>query len=81
MSNIRPDLFVEGEAWLTPAEVAAIFRIDPQTLATWRKRGKIPYKRTPGGHARYWEPDVKAILRNETPPSWANGKPTEDDED
>lgn len=51
---------------LTPGEVAQEFRVDPKTVARWAKSGKIPYLRTAGGHRRFRESDVKAIL-NGTP--------------
>ncbi|MFI9526321.1 BldC family transcriptional regulator [Micromonospora rosaria] len=47
---------------LTPAEVAAIFRVDPKTVTRWAKAGKLPSIRTPGGHRRYPEGPVRALL-------------------
>lgn len=43
-------------AWLTPAEVAREFRVDPKTVTRWAKSGRIPPDaiiRTLGGHRRY----------------------------
>jgi hypothetical protein len=31
----------EAEALLTPAEVAAMFRVDPKTVTRWAKAGKL----------------------------------------
>lgn len=47
---------------LTPAEVGAIFRVDPKTVTRWAKAGKLNSVRTPGGHRRYSEVEVRALL-------------------
>ena len=65
MSNIRPELFVEGETMLTPAETAALFRVDRATVTRWANTGKIPCVRLPSGHRRYPERAVRAILAGE----------------
>ncbi len=52
----------EAEVLLTPAEVAALFRVDPKTVTRWAKAGKLSSIRTLGGHRRYRESEVKALL-------------------
>ncbi|MFP5346788.1 MAG: BldC family transcriptional regulator [Actinomycetes bacterium] len=52
----------EAETLLTPAEVAALFRVDPKTVTRWAKAGKLSSIRTLGGHRRYREAEVKALL-------------------
>ena len=52
----------ETESLLTPAEVAAMFRVDPKTVTRWAKAGKLTSIRTLGGHRRYREAEVKALL-------------------
>jgi excisionase family DNA binding protein len=47
---------------LTPGEVAKQFGVSPKTLIRWANDGKIPSVRTIGGHRRYRESVVKAIL-------------------
>jgi excisionase family DNA binding protein len=47
---------------LTPAEVASAFRVDPKTVTRWAKAGKLASIRTLGGHRRYLEAEVRAIL-------------------
>lgn len=47
---------------LTPAEVAAAFRVDPKTVTRWAKSGKLRSIRTLGGHRRYLEAEVRAII-------------------
>lgn len=57
----------EGEALLTPAEVAALFRVDPKTVTRWAKAGKLTSIRTLGGHRRYRSNEVHALLDRVTP--------------
>ena len=51
------------ENLLTPSEVAALFRVDPKTVTRWAKAGKLTTIRTLGGHRRYKESEVKALLQ------------------
>jgi excisionase family DNA binding protein len=52
----------DQEVLLTPAEVASLFRVDPKTVTRWAKAGKLTSIRTLGGHRRYKESEVKALL-------------------
>jgi excisionase family DNA binding protein len=52
----------DHEVLLTPAEVASLFRVDPKTVTRWAKSGKLTSIRTLGGHRRYKESEVKALL-------------------
>jgi len=52
---------------LTPGEVAALFRVDPKTVTRWAKAGRISAVRTPGGHCRFRQADVDALLEANTP--------------
>jgi len=52
----------ESEVLLTPAEVASLFRVDPKTVTRWAKAGKLSSIRTLGGHRRYKESEVRALL-------------------
>jgi excisionase family DNA binding protein len=54
------------EVLLTPAEVASLFRVDPKTVTRWAKSGKLTSIRTLGGHRRYKESEVKALLLKTT---------------
>jgi excisionase family DNA binding protein len=47
---------------LTPGEVAALFRVDPKTVTRWAASGRISSIRTPGGHRRYREVEIRALL-------------------
>jgi excisionase family DNA binding protein len=55
------------EPLLTPAEVAAMFRVDPKTVTRWAKAGKLTSIRTLGGHRRYRELEVKGYLAKMRP--------------
>lgn len=57
----------ESEPLLTPAEVAALFRVDPKTVTRWAKAGKLTSIRTLGGHRRYRASEVHALLEAHTP--------------
>jgi excisionase family DNA binding protein len=52
----------DSEPLLTPAEVAAMFRVDPKTVTRWAKAGKLSSIRTLGGHRRYRETEVRRLL-------------------
>jgi excisionase family DNA binding protein len=52
----------EADQLLTPAEVAVLFRVDPKTVSRWARAGKLQAIRTLGGHRRYRETDVRALL-------------------
>ena len=53
------------ERLLTPGEVASLFRVDPKTVTRWAAAGRISSIRTPGGHRRFRESEVRALLRGE----------------
>lgn len=63
MSGQDPD----PEHLLTPAEVAALFRVDPKTVTRWAKAGKLTSIRTLGGHRRYRASEVHALLEAQSP--------------
>ena len=52
----------EVEKLLTPAEVASLFRVELKTVTRWAKAGKLNSIRTLGGHRRYREAEVRALL-------------------
>lgn len=54
----------DNDSLLTPAEVAAMFKVDPKTVTRWARAGKLTSIRTLGGHRRYKEAEVKALLRD-----------------
>lgn len=48
---------------LTPAEVAAMFRVDPKTVTRWATEGKLHPIRTLGGHRRYRVTEIRELLK------------------
>jgi excisionase family DNA binding protein len=59
----------EEDRVLTPAEVAAMFRVDPKTVTRWAKAGRLTSIRTLGGHRRYPEAEVRALLARSGEPA------------
>ncbi|WP_242904430.1 BldC family transcriptional regulator [Actinomadura terrae] len=57
-----PRKTLQHDVLLTPAEVAAMFRVDAKTVTRWAQQDKIPYVWTLGGHRRYPEKEVRALL-------------------
>jgi excisionase family DNA binding protein len=55
-----------AERLLTPGEVAALFRVDPKTVTRWASAGRIGSIRTPGGHRRFRESEVREMLADLT---------------
>ena len=50
------------EQLLTPGEVALMFRVNPKTVTRWASAGRIGSIRTPGGHRRFRESEVRGLL-------------------
>lgn len=51
--------------WMKASEVAALFGVDPKTVASWQKNGKldkIRYFKTPGGHRRFSREDIVKLM-------------------
>ncbi|WP_297645481.1 BldC family transcriptional regulator [Pseudonocardia sp.] len=55
-----------NERLLTPGEVATLFRVDPKTVTRWASAGRIGSIRTPGGHRRFRESEVRSMLADLT---------------
>ncbi|QXJ27073.1 BldC family transcriptional regulator (plasmid) [Actinomadura graeca] len=60
-----PAKSVSEERFLTPAEVGALFRVDPKTATRWAAQGRVGSIRTPGGHRRFRESEIRALLADE----------------
>jgi len=68
MDQHHTDGYPPGERLLLREEVGDIFRVRPATVTRWVKAGKIPQDavvRTLGGHARYRESHILALLSGE----------------
>jgi excisionase family DNA binding protein len=52
--------------YMTPAEVARAFSVDPKTVTRWANKGLItPHHRTLGGIRRYARAEVEALLKRD----------------
>lgn len=63
------------ERLMTPGEVAALFRVDAKTVTRWGKAGRLRSIRTPGGHRRFLESDVRALLDGGKPQASSTANP------
>jgi excisionase family DNA binding protein len=59
---------IDSDNLLTPAEVAQMFRVNPKTVTRWAKAGRLTSIRTLGGHRRYREVEVRALLTGDREP-------------
>lgn len=55
------------QQWMTPGEVAAVFRVDPKTVTRWGADGRIPSMKTPGGHRRFRRDVIERLAAFEDP--------------
>ena len=51
--------------WLSLQDASRMLGVHPSTLRQWADAGKIHTVRTPGGHRRFAESDVRALLEPE----------------
>jgi len=56
-----------GGRWLSLGEAASWLGVDEATLRHWADTGRIRTFRTPGGHRRFLEDDLRALIQRETP--------------
>ena len=66
MATPNPTTPDGAEHLLTPGEVASLFRVDPKTVTRWASAGRIGSIRTPGGHRRFRESEVRSMLASLT---------------
>jgi excisionase family DNA binding protein len=67
----------EEDQLLSPARVAKMFGVSGATLRHWAENGTLPFTRTLGGHRRFREIDVRAILTGIAPLSAQEKEETE----
>jgi excisionase family DNA binding protein len=48
--------------YLRTAQVAALLHVSPKTVTRWAQEGRLPYLRTLGGHRRYPDAEIRALL-------------------
>src|SRR4051794_37561585 len=63
--GIKGDDVEARERLLTPGEVASLSRAAPKPVTRGAAAGRISSIRTPGGHRRFRESEVRALLRGE----------------
>jgi excisionase family DNA binding protein len=51
-----------GGRWLSINAACAYLGVDQSTLRRWSDAGKVPVFRTPGGHRRYAEADLRRLI-------------------
>ena len=66
-------IVIEIDGWsfapehvMTPTEAAEAFKVDPKTIYTWARCGRLASIRTPTGHRRYSRQQVEHLLRGES---------------
>lgn len=53
---------VRPKRWLALSKAAALLSVDEATLRHWADLGKVKTFRTPGGHRRFLEDDIRALM-------------------
>ena len=48
--------------YLRTAQVAEFLQVSPKTVSRWAQEGMLPYVRTLGGHRRYPDAEIRALL-------------------
>jgi excisionase family DNA binding protein len=48
--------------YLRTAQVAEFLQVSPKTVSRWAQEGMLPYIRTLGGHRRYPDAEIRALL-------------------
>ena len=57
--------------YLRTAQVAELLHVSPKTVSRWAQVGRLPYLRTLGGHRRYPDREIRALLETLSEPSSA----------
>src|SRR5918994_4033666 len=48
--------------YLRTAQVAELLHVSPKTVSRWAQEGRLPFFRTLGGHRRYPDAEIRALL-------------------
>ena len=56
------------EPYLRTAQVAELLHVSPKTVSRWAQEGRLPYLRTLGGHRRYPDREIRALLETLSEP-------------
>jgi excisionase family DNA binding protein len=55
--------------YLRTAQVAELLHVSPKTVSRWAQEGRLPYLRTLGGHRRYPDAEIRALVETLSEPS------------
>jgi excisionase family DNA binding protein len=55
----------ESRPLMRPGEVAALFRVHPQTIGRWVRKGALEAFRTPGGQMRFDRAYIERKLKED----------------
>jgi len=61
--------------YLRTAQVAELLHVSPKTVSRWAQEGRLPYLRTLGGHRRYPDAEIRALVETLSEPSVAGQPP------
>jgi excisionase family DNA binding protein len=62
----------------TDSPVAELLHVSPKTVSRWAQEGRLPYLRTLGGHRRYPDVEIRALVETLSersagqPPTWSS---------
>jgi excisionase family DNA binding protein len=54
--------------YLRTAQVAELLQVSPKTVSRWAQEGMLPHVRTLGGHRRYPDQEIRALLETLSEP-------------
>jgi excisionase family DNA binding protein len=57
----QPTVPVRPSSYLLVGEVAELLQVSPKTVCRWAMEGKLPFRRTLGGHRRYPEAAIREL--------------------
>ena len=60
--------------YLRTCQVAELLYVSPKTVSRWAQEGRLPYLRTLGGHRRYPDAEIQALVEILSEP-YAAGQP------
>jgi excisionase family DNA binding protein len=58
--------------YLRTSQVAELLHVSPKTVSRWAQAGKLPYLRTLGGHRRFPDQEIRALLETLSQPASAD---------
>jgi excisionase family DNA binding protein len=52
----------DGETYVSNGQAAQILHVSAKTVNRWARAGKLPFTRTLGGHRRFKESELRALV-------------------